>query len=162
MALQQKGFQDPTYVGRLAHSMNVAAGAATLSAPKFLAFASVQIMSVTTLQNTLGTSTYTVGGVGTASSQQLNLIVITNTSTTTTAALATSTFGPYYAGGAGTAAQVNVALQYQVNTNTSTAGQGGVLVPQGSLVYVVSGTDATAASTVSFDYQITAGAAVTI
>jgi len=163
---QSKGQQDPTYLGRGVWQGSVAAGASAQST-KFAAFAALQLMSINPVLTTLGTSTYTVNGTATISAQQLSLIIITNTSTTTTSALSTTTIGPFTSGynisGTATAtAGINVATQYALNTNTGTTGLGGVAVPQGSVMYVVSGTDATAVSVFTIDYQIAAGSAVTI
>lgn len=132
---------------------SVAAGAAGQSS-KFVAFASVLLFGLTAYLQTAGTSTTTVNGTATTLGQQLSVVVVTNTSTTTTVGLTTTTIGPFNAGGAGTVAQVGASNQWALNTTTGTAGQGGVLVPEGSLVYVVSGTDATAVSAVTIDYQI--------
>ena len=119
-------------------------------------------MSLSPAQTILSTSTYTVTGTATVSAQQLSLIVITNTSTTTTPSLSTSTVGPFTAGGFIGTATINVGSQFALNTTAGTAGQGGYLVPQGAVIYIVSGTDATAASSFVIDYQIQAGSAVTI
>jgi len=117
---------------------------------KFVAFANCLLFGLTLYQQTLGTSTYN----GTASGQQISVIVIQNTSTTTAVQLSTTTIGPFLAGGQGTVAQVGGSNQYAVNTTTGVAGQGGLFVQEGSLVYCVSGTDATAVTAVSLDYQI--------
>lgn len=166
MAQAQKGFQDPTYLARGKFDGGAIAAGAAGQSSKFVAHAAVLLMALTTYTTVLGTSTYTntVTGVGTAtaSGQQVSVIIVTNTSTTTTVALSTTTLGPFLAGGQGTAAQVGGSNQFQLNTNTGTQGQGGVLVPQGSYVYVVTGTDATAATVVGIDYQVNAGAPVTI
>ena len=63
-------------------------------------------------------------------------------------------------GGNGTVAQVGGANQWAINTTTGTAGQGGYLVPALSQVYVISGTDATAVTAVTIDYQQAFGAPV--
>ena len=127
---------------------------------KFVAFANILLFGLTLYQTTLGTSTYTntVGGTatgtGTTSGQQISVIVVQNTSSTTTVANSTATIGPFLAGGQGTVAQVGGSNQYAVNTTAGVAGQGGYFVPEGSLVYCVSGTDATAVTVVALDYQI--------
>jgi hypothetical protein len=129
---------------------------------KFVAFAALQLFSLNLMQQVLSTSTYTIGGTATASVMQMSLIIVQNTSTTATAALSTTTVGPFYAGGAGTAGQLNVYNQYALNTTTGTAGQGGVPVPQGALVYCVTGTDATAVAAATLDYALQQNAALTI
>jgi hypothetical protein len=145
---------------------SVAAGSGGITS-KFVAFANVLLFGLTTYTVTLGSSTYTqtvngtATGTGTASGQQLSVIVVTNTSTTTaTVAMSTATIGPFLAGGLGTAAQVGGSNQWAINTNTGTTGYGGYYVPEGSLVYVVSGTDATAVTAATIDYQLAFGAPV--
>ena len=143
----------------------VAAGSGGVSA-KFITYAACLLFGLTAVQTTLGTSTYTqtvngtATGTGTASSQQLWVVTVVNTSTTTTVALATTSIGPFLAGGNGTVAQVGGANQWAINTTTGTAGQGGYLVPALSQVYVISGTDATAVTAVTIDYQQAFGAPV--
>lgn len=168
MSQAQKGFQDPTYAGRGAFAYGaIAAGSGGVTS-KFVAHAALLLMSLTTFETVAGTSTYTANGTATVSGQQLNVIVIQNTASSgATAALNTTTIGPFLAGGAfvggGTGTgQVGGINQFAINTNTGTTGQGGVLVPQGAQVYVVSGTDATAVNLCTIDYQIQAGAPVTI
>lgn len=160
MALQSKGYQDPSYTSRQEINLGaVAAGAAGVTS-KFVAHAAMQLFSLTTNIQTLSTSTYS----GTKSSQQISVIVIQNTNTTGTAVtLSTSTYGPYLAGGQGLAtAAIGGANQFQLNTNTDTSGQGGVPVSAGSIVYCVSGTDATAVTVCTIDYQVQPGAPLTI
>lgn len=172
MAQQQKGYQDPTYMGRGAFAYGaIAAGSGGVTS-KFVTHAALMLMSLNTFQTVAGTSTYTntVTGVGTATinGQQLNVIIIQNTATAgATAALSTTTIGPFLAGGGfvggGTGTgQIGGINQFAINTNSGTSGQGGVLVPQNAQVYVVSGTDATAVNLCTIDYQIQAGAGVTI
>lgn len=162
MATAQKGYQDPSYGARGKFDGGAIAAGAAGQSSKFVAHAALLLMALTSYTTILGTSTQTVNGTATTSGQQLNLIIVTNTSTTTTVALATTTIGPFLAGGQGTVAQVGGSNQFALNTTTGTQGQGGVPVPQGSYVYVVTGTDATAATVVGIDYQIAAGAPVTI
>jgi hypothetical protein len=91
--------------------------------------------------------------------QPINMVVVTNTASAGVApALSTSTIGPLYqdalyANGTYTGA-VGLTALLPVNTNTGQAGLNGVLVPQGSQVSFVSGTDATAASVITVDYAI--------
>jgi hypothetical protein len=147
---------------------SVAAGSGG-STSKFVAFANLLLFGLTTATITLGTSTYTqtvngtATGTGTASGQQLWVIVVTNTNTatnTTTVALSTTSIGPFLAGGNGTAAQVGGGNQWAINTTTGTQGQGGVFVNAGAQVYVISGTDATAVTAVTIDYQNSPAGAV--
>lgn len=164
MAQQQKAFQDPTYLSRQAFTFGALAAGSGGVTSKFVTHAALLLMSLNTLTQTLGTSTYTTGGTATGSGQQVNLIVISNTNTTGTAVtLSTTTIGPFLAGGQGLAtAVVGGYNQFALNTTAGTAGQGGIPVSAGSQVYVVSGTDATAVTNCTVDYQIAAGAAVTI
>ena len=141
MALGVQNAQSPSYVTRQAAILGSnAAGSAGVTA-KFVAFAALQLFSINLLQQTLSTSTYTVSGVGTGT---------------------VSIIGPFYAGGSGTVGQLNVYNQYALNTTTGTQGQGGVLVPQGALIYASVGTDATAIAAVTLDYQEQVGAGLTI
>lgn len=144
-------YSDPAYLVRQSQAFGpVAAGNAGVTT-KFVAFANLQAYGISLNTVTLGTSTYS----STQSGQQISLLVVTNTSTTVTVALATSTYGPFLAGGQGTAAaQVGGYNQYALNTNTATTGFGGVPVPQGAIWYCVSGTDATAVTNCTVDYQV--------
>jgi hypothetical protein len=170
MALSVKNITDGAYQARQDILGPVAAGSGGVS-NKFLAFANIVLFGLMTYTTALGTSTYTqtvngtATGTGTASGQQIWVCVVTNTNTasnTTTVALATTSIGPFLAGGNGTAAQVGGLNQWALNTNTGTQGQGGVLVPAGSLVFAISGTDTTAVTNITVDYQIQPAAALTI
>lgn len=167
-----KGFQDPTYTGRSALNFGaIAAGNAGVTS-KFVTHAALVLLSLSTFQTVAGTSTYTntVTGTGTntINGQQLSVIVIQNTASSgATAALSTTTIGPFLAGGffasGGTGTgQVGGINQFALNTTAGTAGQGGIPVPALAQIYVVSGTDATAVNLCTIDYQIQAGAPVTI
>lgn len=147
-------YSDPAYAVRLSlHMGPVAAGAAGITT-RFTPTAPYQAYGLALYQQVLSTSTYTSGGVGTASGQQISLIVVTNTSTTTTVALSTTTFGPFLAGGQGTVGQIGGANVYALNTTAGTSGYGGIPIPAGSLFWCVSGTDATAVTNCTVDYQI--------
>lgn len=163
MSQAQRGFQDPSYVARQAAFLgSLAAGSGGVTS-KFTAHAALLLFSLTTNLITRGTSTYTAGGVGTGSGQQVNVIVIQNTNTTGTAVtLSTATYGPFLAGGQGLAtAAVGGANQFALNTATDTSGYGGIPIPQGALFYCVSGTDATAVTNCTIDYQVQPGAGLT-
>jgi hypothetical protein len=156
MSQAVKNVTDPSYFARQdANLGEITAGSAGITG-KFVAFAALTLFSLTTYQSVLGTSTYTVGGTATKSGQQLSVIVVQNTNTTGTAVtLNTTTYGPYYAGGVGLAtAALGGSNQFPLNTATDTSGYGGVPVSQGALVYVVSGTDATAKNVCTIDYQV--------
>lgn len=159
MGLLVKNQTDPSYLTRQDINLgNIAAGNGGVTS-KFTAHAALLLFSLNTNLQTLGTSTYTTGGTGTTSGQQISVIVISNTNTTGTAVtLSTTTYGPYLAGGVGLAtAAVGGFNQFQLNTATDTSGYGGVPVRKGSLVYCVSGTDATAVTNCTLDYQIAPG-----
>ena len=165
MAQQSKGFQDPSYLARYAQSLGSTAAGSGGVTTKFAAHAALLLMALTAVTTVLGTSTYTgPNGTATTSGQQLSLIVVQNTNTTGTAVtLSTTTVGPFLAGGQGLAtAALGGAVQFALNTAAGTAGQGGVPVPQGAQFWVVSGTDATATTLCTIDYQIAPGAGVTI
>lgn len=164
-------FSDPAYGVRLSINANVAAGAAAQGAPKFAAHAALLLFSLTGFLVNAGTSTYTntVTGVGTATinAHQLSVIVITNTATTGQVATTTATYGPFLIGGTFASGGTGTAAaggwnQFALNTATGTTGYGGIPVPQGSEVYVVSGTDATASSAVTIDYQLAPLAGLTL
>jgi hypothetical protein len=158
-----RNYGDPTYIARQdANVGSLAAGAAGQTS-KFVAFAAMQLFALTTYLQTLGTSTYTQGGTATASGQQVSVIVIQNTNTTGTAvSLSTATYGPFLAGGQGlSTAAVGGMNQYPLNTGSGSAGLGGIPFPQGALMYCVSGTDATAVTACTVDYQVNPGAGLT-
>lgn len=160
-------YDHPAYNVRGTFNSVMAAGSGGVSG-KFVAHANLLLFGLNAQLTTAGTSTYTntVTGVGTATinGQQLNLIRITNTASFgATIALSTSTIGPFLAGGnfasGGTGtAQVGGYNQFALNTSAPTLG--GIPINQGDQIFVVSGTDATAVSLVSIDYQIQPLAAV--
>ncbi len=173
MALASLNQADTRFVQRDSWQGAVAAGAAAQSA-KFIAYANLLLYGLTATQTVLSTSTYSANGTATVSSQSLSLIVIQNTNTaagyggTGSAVFSTATYGPFITGGGyssagGTStAQVNVPNLFALNTTTGTGGQGGVPVPAGSTIYVVSGTDTTATSSFSLDYTMAPFAPLTI
>lgn len=157
-------YDHPSYTTRQAFAFGaITAGSAGVTS-KFATHASLLLFSLTTWSTIVGTSTYTYtqGGTSTVAvaATQVSVIVITGTqSAGATIALSTTTYGPFTVGGqfvtSGTLTnQVGAYSSFQLNTNTGTAGYGGVVVPQGSQVYVVNGTDATAVEDCTIDYQI--------
>jgi hypothetical protein len=160
MAQISRQFQDPSYVTRQDANLGALAAGSGGQTSKFVAFAALQLFSLTTYLSTVGTSTYTANGTQTTLGQQVSVIVIQNTNTTGTAVtLSTATYGPFLAGGQGlSTAAVGGVNQFLLNTTAGTAGQGGVPIPFGAQVYCVSGTDATAVSICTVDYQIQPGA----
>lgn len=162
MALGVKNWTDPSYLCRINKDFGPPTAGAASVTTKWVTFAALQLYSLSTYMVTAGTSTYTgPNGTATVGAQQLSLIIVTNTNTGTGVSLGTTTVGPFYAGGTATGS-IGGDNQFALNTTTGTAGQGGIPVPAQSLVYIVSGTDATAQCACSLDYQVQAGAALTI
>ncbi len=154
-----RGYQDPSYSARQAAFLGALAAGSGGVTSKFTAHAALLLFSLTTYTQTLGTSTYN----GTGSGQQVSVIVIQNTNTTGTAVtLSTATYGPFLAGGQGLAtAAVGGSNQFALNTTAGTGGLGGIPIPPGAQFYCVSGTDATAVTNCTVDYQINTGAGLT-
>lgn len=146
--------QDSTYTTRQSEALGVISGANTNV--KFALWADTFIYSAAVVLDTIGTSTYG----GTTSAQQITVFAVVNTSTTTTVSLATTTFGPVTAGGSGTVAQAGGFNTLVLNTSTGVAGFGGYFMPRGSVIYAQNGTDATAKTNVTLDYQAAPLAAV--
>jgi len=161
MSLLVKNQTDPSYLTRMAKDFGagVSAGSGGVTS-KWLTHAAVLLYSLTTYQTVAGTSTYTVNGTATVGGQQLSIVIVSNTNTGSGVSLATTTIGPFYAGGTATGS-IGGDNQFALNTASGTSGFGGVPVPAQSLVYVVSGTDATAVNLCAIDYQIQVGAALT-
>lgn len=165
-------YDNPAYLSRIGHALGVvAAGSGALTA-KFIAWAALQIFSVTATLLTAGTSTYTLyNGTATVTSingQTFSLIRIFNTAAAGAApALATSTYGPFVAAGYnGTAtgtqtSAVGVAVNVALSGTATGAAQvgaaaaaGGIPVTQGDQLYCITGTDATAVSNYTLEYGI--------
>lgn len=173
MSLGVKNWTDPSYLSRINKDFGPPTAGAASVTTKWVTFAAIQLFSLSTYMVTAGTSssgagTNTVNGTATINGQLLSLIIVSNTATAgATASLGTTTVGPFLAGGGfvsggvGTG-QIGGVNQFALNTTTGTAGQGGIPVPPQSLVYIVSGTDATAQCACSLDYQVQPGAALTI
>jgi len=163
------GYDNPAYTARQAAFLVRAAGAAGVTA-KYAAHAALILYGLTVNITAAGTSTYTYSGANGSSTvainaDQLSLIVVQNTGGTGSVALSTTSYGPWTVGGQYNASgtytgQVGAYQQIQINTNTGTAGLGGVVVPVGASFYVQGGTDATAASEITIDYNIQPLAAV--
>lgn len=160
-------YDHPAYQVRGVFHSTLVAGSGGVST-KFVAFANLLLFGVNTQTLILGTSTYTntVTGVGTAtvSGQQLSLIRVTNTAAFgATIGLSTTTIGPFIAGGnfaGGGTGTAQVGGYNQFALNTTSPGIGGLPINQGDQFYVVSGTDATATTSVDIDFQIQPLAAV--
>ena len=157
-------YNDPAYLIRLSQSLGaITAGAAGVTT-KHVTFANWQLYDVTLAMTVLGTSTNTVNGTATLSGQLINIITIVNANafTTNTVSLTTNTYGPFAAGGYAGTAQLSAVTQYALNTASSTTGWGGIPLPAGSILYAVSGTDATAVSLINIGYQISPAAPLTV
>lgn len=162
MPLQTVNQQSAKYEARHHINNNGVSGANNTSS-KFVAWANMKLYSLSATLLVAGTSTYTANGTATINGQQVSVIIIQNTAASGSApASGTTTLGPFIvggnfaSGGTGTAG-VSGSNQFQLNTNTGTAGMGGFFVPKGSVVYCVSGTDATAQTSLNIDYEIAAG-----
>lgn len=167
MTLKNMAYDNAAYIARGQFTAVIAVGAST-AGTKFTAFANLLLLGLTINPTAAGTSTYSTGlannvpaATVAVASQQYSVIRITNTATSgATVALSTSTFGPFTLGGnfvaSGTATnQVGAFSQFQIAGNgTSTSSNGGVAVNAGDTVYVVSGTDATAAGLHTIDFQV--------
>jgi hypothetical protein len=174
MSLKSMAYDAPTYLTRTSYNTIMTAGSGGVSG-KFVAFANLQLFSLTTVSTIAGTSTYTTGLVGgptgatvAVGATQLSLIRITNTASTgATIGLSTSTIGPFTVGGVflgagGTATnQIGASNVFALNTASGAAGFGGVSINQGDQIYVVNGTDGTAVELISIDYQVQPLASVT-
>jgi hypothetical protein len=158
-------YDDPNYVTRQTIEFVTAAGSGGVSA-KYVAFANYQAYTLHCLTQAIGSSTYTFtqGGTTTVAVKcdEVSLIAVYNTAATgSTIALATSSWGPFVPAGnfltSGTLTNQNGAYT-PLALSSST---GGVNIPQGSQIYIVGGTDATAVYEVTLDYQVVPGAAMT-
>lgn len=146
-------YADPNYTTRDSNSLGSISGNAATA--KFVTYCNMFLYGVTTLVDTLGTSTFS----STLSCNSLQMTVIVNTGTSLSSpSLATSTWGPYAIGGPGTSTSTGTAVLGGVNyiafnTNTGTAGLGGYYVPAGSEVVLTLGSDATAKIVATVDFQ---------
>lgn len=170
--LKSMGYDHPAYTTRQAVFLLRAAGAAGVSA-KYVAHANLIAYGLTYNVIAVGnaTSSYTFTGPNgsatvAALSDQISLIVISTVSNTVgTFSGATATYGPYTVTGQYLASgtytnQIGQIGQLQINTNSGTAGLGGVVIPEGSLFYIVGGTDTGATEAITMDYNIQPLAAV--
>lgn len=106
-------YDDPTYLTRQSFGVTIAAGGSATST-KFYAWTQLTVFGFTAVTTAVGTSTYTVNGTATTSSETVVAYFVANTNTTGTAVtLATTTVGaatgPFCVGGtASTGTNVNV------------------------------------------------------
>jgi len=106
-------YDDPTYLTRVSQNLAIAAGGTATSA-KFYAWTQLTVFGFKLITTAVGTSTYTVNGTSTTSSETVVAYFVANTNTTGTAVtLATTTVGaatgPFVVGGtAPTGSNVNV------------------------------------------------------
>ena len=189
MTTKNMGYDHPAYLARQQHSFpSLAAGASGITS-KFVAFANLQVYSVTAATVTAGssTSTYTqwngTATVTAVSADSFSVIRVANIAAAgTTPVLTTSTYGPFVNApynGTLTATQTglavvanNIAL-YGTITNTagtatnaqvqagSNAGTGGFTINQGDIVYCTRGTDASAVTALALEFSIVPLANVT-
>lgn len=172
MALQARNAQDPSQLTRQVWEGGAIAAGAAGQSSKFVAHAAMLLFSLNAYSTVAGTSTYTYTVNGTQTigiaAQQLSVIRVYNTASAgSSVALATQTIGPFVLGGqfqaAGTLTnQVGAYSQFALNTTVGTQGYGGIPINQGDYVYVVTGTDATAAEVVSIDWQNPQNVALTV
>lgn len=158
-------YDHPVYTSRSAFDIAIAAGAN--STTKFVAHANLQLLSVTALVTTAGTSTYTKAqyypngssmSVHVAANQYTVYRIYNTAAVGAAIALATATlaqFSPdlYSTSGTGTAA-VGHWFTQALNTGTGPTGLYGVAVNQGDTIQISGGTDATAAACVSLEYNV--------
>ena len=165
------GYDNPAYMSRGTYNTSIAAGSGATSTI-FVPHSNLLLLGLTMTPAAAGTSTYTAtqyygGFAGTltsatvhVSSTQVSLIRVTNTSTFGQApAVSTSTIGPFYVdylnttNGTATGA-VGSFTQVALNTSTGSAGLNGIAVNAGDRLFLVNGTDATAVTYATIDYQI--------
>jgi hypothetical protein len=176
MATKNMAYDHPAYLIRSQHAFHQNAPGASTSFSKFVAFTALQVMSVTAVQITAGTSTTTLWN-GTATTTAINgdsfsVVQISNSAAMgATPVLTTSTHGPYALSlynGTATATQTTVAGAYvniALSTTTGNAapvGTGGFTINQGDQVFILRGTDATAVSSYSLEFGILPNANVTL
>ena len=162
------GYDHASYLARGTWNATIAAGSGgTL---KFVAHANLQVMSVTAVVGTAGTSTWTKtqyynNGSNTltvhANSQQYTVTRIYNTASSGAAAsFATATlaqFSPdiYSTVNAGTGTGVVGSWYSQaLNSSTGTAGLYGTAINAGDSINIVAGTDTSAVTHFTIDWQV--------
>jgi hypothetical protein len=169
MTTKNLAYDHATYITRVSAPLGqIAAGAAGVS-QKFIAFAQLQVLSVTATLFTAGTATVTAwNGTATTTSaagDSFSLIHISNSAAIgATPVLTTNTHGPYALGlfnGTATAVQtavsgafVSVALGTNTGIGSPVPATGGFNANQGDQMYVVRGADATAVSAYALEYNV--------
>jgi len=187
MSQRSFAYDQPSYVTRQAFALGTSGAGASSTFGRFVAHANLQIYGLTADIIAAGTSTTTFTNAAppaTAASQvmvngqSVTMYRVFNTAAAGTApALSTTTVGPFLmaqlfangtltgAAGLGVQAAVNSGLIVSAAgttlPNPGLSNQGGFGVNLGDLVYFITGTDATANSIFTVDYQIQPGAAVT-
>jgi hypothetical protein len=162
------GYDHPAYLARGTWNATITAGASGTA--KFVAHANLQLMAVNVALTAAGTSTWTRtqfynNGTNSitvhANNNQYTVTRVTNTAASGAAAsFSTSTlaiFSPdiYSTVNAGTSTGVVGSWFGQaLNSSTGTAGLFGVAINQGDVITITGGTDATAASVLSFDWAV--------
>jgi len=176
MARKDLAYDHATYITRQCEpfGQNTAGGSVGLA--KFVAFAALQILSVTATLVTAGTSTTTAWN-GTATTTSVNgdsfsLIHVANSAAIgATPVLTTNTHGPYNLSlynGTATVVQTSVAGAYvnvAMGTNTGIGAPvpttGGFTVNQGDQISIARGADATAVSAYALEFNVLPLASVT-
>lgn len=176
MARKDLAYDHPSYLVRQteAFGQNTAGGSTGLA--KFVAFAALQVLSVTASLVTAGTSTTTAWN-GTATTTSVNgdsfsVVVVSNSAAIgATPVMTTSTKGPYNLSlfnGTATAVQtavagafVNVALGTNTGAGSPLPATGGFTVNQGDQISIVRGADATAVSAFALEFNVLPLASVT-
>jgi len=160
MSTKNMAYDHAAYIIRYTHNFGQNTAGASTTFQKYIAFTSMQVLSVTAALQTAGTSTTTAWN-GTATTTSINgdsfsVIQVSNSAAIgATPVLTTSTHGPYNLSlynGTATATQTAVAgafVNIALSTTTGSGapvGTGGFVINQGDAVYIQRGTDATAIS----------------
>jgi hypothetical protein len=178
-------YDHPTYITRQSIPLGATTAGAGALSQKFVAFAAMQIYSVTATCVASGTSTYASLWNGTATvatavgAQTFSVIrLINGAAAGASPSLTTATYGPFALSlynGTLTGTQTNSSLPGFTNhvplygtatTGTAQAGaaaaNGGVSINPGDLVWVVQGTDATATGAYTLEACIAPGGNLTV
>ena len=178
MTTKNLAYDHAAYIGRLSHAFGQNAAGASTAFSKFVAFTTLNLLSITAANITAGTSTQTQwNGTGTQvvinGDQFYGVHVITpgNVIGTLTTTLGTVTHGPFaLSTGTGTGTMVSGAWTQIPLSGTATTGNiqagsnaalGGVTMYPGDTFHILRGTDASAVSAFSIEYGVAPLANVT-
>jgi hypothetical protein len=183
MSQANMSYDHPQYLVRQSVGFAALTPGSAATSSKFIAFANLQIKSVTATLTTSGGTSTTTAWNGTATvtavgAQTYSVIRIGNIAAAgSTPSLSTATYGPFALSlynGTSTGTQTNstatgltnnVALYGTATTGTAQAGTnngaGGFSVNQGDQLYIVQGTEATATGAYALEYSVTPLASVT-